>query len=93
MTTLNENEAAERDHLIDSIAAKVVALRLESPVVFLLESHKPLSTLSHSLILLLKPLASPLFGVTRTQALLSLLAQRENLELLMQKIEIYSAAR
>lgn len=52
---------------LDALAAKIRDLGLEKPVDFLLESHFPLSNLIYHLSLLVEPILSPFFSVSRIE--------------------------
>ena len=77
----------ERDSLIDSLAEKVVARRLETPAVLFLEMHKPLSFLASQTMLVAMPFLAPLIGGQRVADMSKLLQKRENIELLITRIE------
>ena len=72
---------------IDAMATRIKELRLEAPVMLLLEAHRPVTSLLHNCTILLKPLLSPLFGYQRYFNLQELLADREKIELLLRKLE------
>lgn len=69
------------------LAQKVCNLGLAVPVVFLLEAHKPLTSILHASTLMLEPMLTPIFGLQRIQPLERILADRENIDLLILFIE------
>ena len=77
----------EQDALLEKCAKRIVELRLETPALFFLEAHKPLTTLFHTGTLMLAPIASPLFGAERIHSLQTFLAERKNVERLIELIE------
>lgn len=79
--------------LIDAIAAKVVARRLESPAVVFLEMHKPLSFIASQGMLVAMPMIGPLIGAERMLGYSKLLADRANIDALIQRIEELAVQR
>ncbi|MGC8864060.1 MAG: hypothetical protein ACP5R5_14985 [Armatimonadota bacterium] len=77
----------ERDALVDWIARRIVARRLETPAVFLLETHKPLSFVASQAVLVGMPFLAPLVGAQKTADFSRLLADRTSIELLIRRIE------
>ncbi len=84
---------AERDSLVDSIARAIVDRRLETPAVFFLEAHKPLSFVASQTMAVAVPLLGPLLGAQRMADLSKLLKDRENVELLLARIEDMASER
>lgn len=82
-----------RDAIIDSIAGKIIERRLESPAVLFLEMHKPLSFLASQSVLVAMPLFGPLLGAQRMADLSKILSNRENLDLLINRIEDMAAQK
>jgi hypothetical protein len=80
-----------RDEVIDSIAEKVVRRRLEMPAVLFLDMHKPLSFIASQSLLVAMPLLGMMFGAQPVADLSKLLAERENVEKLIMRIEEMSA--
>ncbi len=72
---------------IESLAEHVVSRGLGVPAIFLLELHKPLTSILHATSVVSSPLLRPLFGVKHYDALLGLLESRESIELVIQRIE------
>lgn len=77
----------ERDALIDQISEAVVKRGMETPAILFLEMHKPLSFFASQALIVSSPLLAPLVGLDRVSAASSLLESRENVELLVRKIE------
>ena len=75
------------ESIVDDIAAKIVERRLETVAVLFLEMHKPLSFVASQAALVAMPLVGPLTGMERMVVLSKLLRDRENVELLITRIE------
>ena len=84
--------APEDGALLDRLAARVVALRLEVPAVLTLESAKPVSLLASQALVFFEPLAQALFGAADLRRWARLLERRENLETLERLIETQADA-
>ena len=82
-----ELSAAERDHLIENLAEKVQRYRLESPVIFFLEMHKPLTYVASQSMLLGSGFLAPLFGPENVQKYTKLFETPSNVERLIRRIE------
>ena len=81
----------DRDELIDSIAGRIIGRGMAVPATFLLEMHKPLCFLGSQLLLLGTPILGPFVGFGRLARFSSLMEKRENVELLLNRIEELSA--
>lgn len=81
----------ERDSLINSLAKKAVDRRLETVAVLFLEMHKPLSFLASQTALVAMPMLGPLMGAQSIADLSKLLSNRENIDLLISRIEDMAA--
>ncbi len=81
----------DRDELIDSIAGRIIGRGLAVPAAFLLEMHKPLCFLGSQMLLLGSPILGPFVGFGRLARFSSLIEKRENVELLLSRIEELSA--
>jgi len=79
--------------IADSIARRIVDRRLETPAVFLLETHKPLSFVASQAVLVAMPFLAPVVGAQRMADFSRLLADRANIELLINRIEEMAAER
>lgn len=79
--------------IIDSIARRVVARRLECPAVVFLEMHKPLSFIASQGIVCALPLVGPLVGAETMARFSRLLRDRGNIEALIARIEELAAER
>jgi len=83
----------ELESLVNSVAARVVERRLETVAILLLEMHKPLSFVASQAVLVAMPMLGPLIGMDGMATLSRLLRDRENIELLITRIEEQAAAR
>jgi len=81
-----------RDEVIDALAHKIVGRRLEMPAVLFLDMHKPLSFIASQSLLVAMPLLGAIFGAQSVADISKLLRDRENLDLLITRIENMSAA-
>lgn len=80
-------EETTTDELIEGIASRVRALRLETPVLLALESHLPLVTIGHTVLAVAAPILSLIVGPECARRLPSLLESRETVERLISRIE------
>ena len=78
---------------IDTLAQKIVERRLEVPALLFLEMHLPLVTIAHTGSLLFSPLLTPVFGAERVHNLSELLAERQNIEALIERIRVLAEER
>lgn len=69
------------------VARKIVERGLAAPAIFILESIKPFSFLMNQMAVGVQPFIAPFFGSERYEKLPKFLEKRENVELLIQKIE------
>ncbi|MDA0836525.1 MAG: hypothetical protein O3B01_07185 [Planctomycetota bacterium] len=76
-----------RDEIIDYLALTVVRRKLQTPAIFFLELNKPISTVASSMITFAQPTFGAFFGFKRMAEWAALLDERENVELLIQRIE------
>lgn len=94
--TLEEEEArlrVRRDQLIEAVARKVVAKRLETPTVFFLEMHKPISFLAGQSLLIATPLLGAFIPPSDLEDVARLLEDRSNVDRLIARIEDLADAR
>jgi hypothetical protein len=89
-TNVLEIENIRVQKALDSLARRIVALKLNMLAVLALELHKPFTTLVYNGCLFLQPLAVPIFGADRLHTLQLALGKRENIEKLINLIETYS---
>jgi hypothetical protein len=82
-----ELSEAERDRLIESVVQKVHRYKMESAMIFFLEMHKPLAYVASQSILLGSGFLAPFFGPENVQKYAKLLESRDNVELLIRRIE------
>jgi hypothetical protein len=82
-----------RDRLLSHAAEWVVRKGLEAPAILFLEMHKPLTTLASVGYAFAQPPLMMFFGFKRTEEVRLLLSRRENVELLIDRIERQSEAR
>lgn len=73
--------------LIDSLANKIAERKLENMAVLFLEMHKPLAFITSQSLLVAMPLLGPLIGTEKLTDFSKLLSKRENIELLISRIE------
>lgn len=76
----------EENKNFENLASKVKDLGLEKPVEFLVESHYPLSNLIYHMALLVEPILSPFFKVSRLEKFSSLLSSDDAREDFLDKL-------
>jgi hypothetical protein len=79
--------------LLERLAERVVALRLETPAVLTLESTRPLSVLAGQAMLFFEPFAQALFRYPDYRRLAALIERRDAMEALTRLIEERAEAR
>ncbi|MHB1000271.1 MAG: hypothetical protein ACYC27_13605 [Armatimonadota bacterium] len=77
----------ERDKLIDELARKVVNRKMETAAILFLEMHKPVAFLAGQSMLVASPFLVPLFGPEGVRKYSALLGSRDNVELIIRRIE------
>lgn len=77
----------ERDEMIEQIAMNIHRRRLETPAILFLEMHKPLSFFASQTLIVTSPLIAPIVGFGRIAAASRLLESRDNVELLVRRLE------
>lgn len=88
-----ELSVQDRDRLVDELARKIVGRRLETPAVFFLEMHKPVTFLASQSALVASPFLAPLFGREGIERYAALFSTQENVELLIRRIEELASER
>lgn len=78
--------------LVDKIARAVVDRNLAAPAIFFLETMKPLSFVGSQVMVFFDPIVSSIFDFRQYNEIRLALERRENVELLLQKIEEYDAS-
>lgn len=81
------------DAFLASVAERVTRLGLQGPAIMLLEMHRPLNNVLHTMSLFVEPLLSPVFGSHRLHAVQRLLESPQNVDRLIAMIESYSLAQ
>jgi len=79
--------------LIERLAGRVVALRLEAPALLALESARPLTFVAAQALVFFQPFAQALLPAPDVERLAALLERREAVEALASRIEALAAAR
>src|SRR5215813_7998348 len=77
----------ERDAIIHRIADGIVRRRMETPAILFLEIHRPLSFIASQSLIATSPFVAPFIGIENVQIASQLLADRENVERLISRIE------
>ncbi|HEY3283938.1 MAG TPA: hypothetical protein VGN26_16850 [Armatimonadota bacterium] len=77
----------ERDAMLETLAAKVVARRLETPAILFLEMHRPLNFLASQSLIVGMPFLAPLFGPDQVEAYSALLQDSANVDRLIDRIQ------
>ncbi len=82
-----EMEEKEIKELIDRVAQQVVNWRMSIPAIVVLESSKPLSFVASQVLVFFEPIVQSIFTIKDYEKFISLLENREQVELLIQRIE------
>jgi hypothetical protein len=77
----------EREALLDKAAHEILKRKLEMPAVLVPEMHKPLAYVGSHAALAFSPFLIPFVGFDNVNNYSRLLADRENIERLLQKLE------
>jgi hypothetical protein len=77
----------QRDELLDKAAHEIAKRKLETPAILFLEMHKPLAYVAGHAALAFAPFLAPFFGFENFNNYSQLLAERDNIERLMLKLE------
>ncbi|MBV6459731.1 MAG: hypothetical protein HONBIEJF_02883 [Fimbriimonadaceae bacterium] len=77
---------------IDRLADEIVKRGLQTPAVFFLESHKPLHFFGSMSMVGFSPFLVPFVGFDNVNNWSRIMAKRENIEMLIQRIEERSSA-
>jgi hypothetical protein len=85
--------ASEDLQLLDRLAERVVAMRLETPAILTLESARPLSVIAGQAMLFFEPFAQALFHYRDYRRLAALIERRDAMETLTRLIEERAEAR
>lgn len=80
-----------RDELIEKTARAVVDRNLAAPAIFFLETMKPLSFVGSQVMVFFDPIVRSIFNFRQYNEVRLALEHRENVELLLRKIEAYDA--
>ena len=85
--------ADDTSRLLDKAANAVVKRGMEVPAILFLEMHKPFSYISSQALIVTHPLIAPLAGLENVQTLSRLLMDRNNIEMLIRRIEELAAGQ
>lgn len=89
LTDLTEQET---EALIEKAANEIVRRKLETPAILFLEMHKPLANIGANAAVAFSPFLMPFFGFDFVNDYSRLFRKRENVEMLLVKIEELSKA-
>lgn len=94
MEPVTEHPKEERRRaLIDKLARKIAAMKLEGPAVFFLEATRPLSFIGSQAMIFLEPLVQTLCPMKDYRDYAELFENRRNVELLIREIELKATDR
>ena len=82
-----EIEAEERDRVVENVAQAIARRGMETPAILFLEMHKPVSVFASQGLIVTSPLIAPLIGLENIRIAARLFEKRENVELLIRRIE------
>ena len=77
----------ERERVIETVAQAVAKRGMETPAILFLEMHKPISFFASQGLVVTSPFVAPLIGIDNVRLASRLFEKRENVELLIQRIE------
>ena len=84
----NDELTADREEeLLDQAARAIFKRGLVTPAIIALEMHKPLATVGANSSIVITPFLVPLFGYERVHDYSRLFQKKENVELLIQRLE------
>ena len=78
---------ADDEKLLDDIADGLVARRLATPALFVLESMRPLTFVGSQLMIVMRPMIVLVAGGRRWDQIQKLLEERESVEQLARRLE------
>jgi hypothetical protein len=85
------DDALRADEIIEAIAKRIVARRLEGPAVLFLELHKPLAFILSQAALVATPMLGLFASPQEIEDFSRILGSRQAVEALIQRIEALSA--
>lgn len=77
----------EDTKLLESIANRIVRMRMAVPAVFFLESAKPLSFIGSQALVFMEPIIKAFLTIPQYTQFARLMEERENVERLIQTVE------
>jgi hypothetical protein len=83
----------ERDRVIENVARGAVDRGMATPAILFLEMHKPVSFFASQGLVMFSPFTAPFIGMDNVQVASKLIEKRENVELLIRRIEELSTER
>ncbi len=83
----------EDQRFLEKCATLLRERRLEAPAIFMLEMHKPLSTVVRESVRFFSPMLMPFLGAQNTARLISVLENPENIEQLLRLLESGEAVK
>ena len=81
----------EQDEVLEKVAKKVVEKRMTVPALMFIESVKPLNFIGSQVMVFFEPIVQTIFDFKGYTTFREAIEDRENVEILMQKIEKYDA--
>lgn len=83
----NELTAEDEERLIGKVVEQVSKHKLQTPAVLFLEMHKPLGYIASQAAIAFSPFIGPFVGMNNLDEFTKLIAKRESVEKLIQRIE------
>lgn len=77
----------EREAVLNRIADEIARRRMETPAILFLEMHRPLSFIASQSLVATSAFVAPFIGIENVQIASQLLADRSNVERLIDRIE------
>jgi len=81
----------EQDEVLEKVAKKVVEKRMTVPALMFIESVKPLNFIGSQVMVFFEPIVQALFDFKSYNIFREIIEERDNVEILMQKIEKHDA--
>jgi hypothetical protein len=87
-----EVSEAQTEQAIDRLADEIVRRGLQTPAIFVLEAHKPLHYIGSMAMVGVAPFIVPFVGFDNVNNWSQIMAKRENIEMLIDRIESKSVS-
>jgi len=86
-----EQAPEDENRVMDAVAARVIKWKMAVPAIIFLESMKPLNYIGSQALVFFEPIVQSLFNFADYDVFRRAMERRENVEILLQKIEAADA--